>query len=171
MLGNSASNSGGAVHCNRGAVHINNNLLWKNKARAGGGIASDRSGCTIINNTITGNEAVHGGGIFFDGGFVRIINVILWQNEDDLYSGRFSPSSRPDHSNIGDGDFRGLNGNISVDPLFVDPDKGSFRLKPDSPCIDAGDLNPIYDDVDGTRNDMGAYGGPQGDFGSPQSRP
>ena len=29
-------------------------------------------------------------------------------------------------------------GNIQAHPRFVDPDKGDFRLKADSPCIDAG---------------------------------
>ena len=28
-----------------------------------------------------------------------------------------------------------------------------------SPCIDAGNPDPIYNDHDGSRNDMGAYGG------------
>ncbi|MCZ7646059.1 MAG: right-handed parallel beta-helix repeat-containing protein [Planctomycetota bacterium] len=28
--------------------------------------------------------------------------------------------------------------NIEADPLFVDPDRGDFRLKPGSPCLDAG---------------------------------
>jgi len=31
---------------------------------------------------------------------------------------------------------------------------------PPSPCINTGDPNPAYNDPDGTRNDMGAYGGP-----------
>jgi hypothetical protein len=103
--------------------------------------------------------ATYGGGIFFQGGSVRIINTILWDNKDDLYSAWFSPASRPGHSNIGDGDFRGLNGNISSDPLFIDPENGDFRLRPDSPCIDAGNPDPIYYDPDGSKNDMGAYGG------------
>ncbi len=29
-------------------------------------------------------------------------------------------------------------GNIDADPMFVDPGTGDFRLRPDSPCIDAG---------------------------------
>ncbi len=53
-------------------------------------------------------------------------------------------------------------GNIYVDPLFVDGWGGDYYLQPDSPCIDAGHPGPEYMDGDGTRNDMGAYGG-QGD--------
>ncbi|MCX7995152.1 MAG: right-handed parallel beta-helix repeat-containing protein [candidate division WOR-3 bacterium] len=52
-------------------------------------------------------------------------------------------------------DQTGINGNISLDPLF---DKENFVLKKDSPCINAGDTLII--DLDGSRSDMGIYGGP-----------
>lgn len=158
---NEASSAGGGIFCDRDTPRITNNVIWKNKAKSGGGISCDRSFCTIINNTITKNEAAYGGGIFFEGGAVRIVNNILWENADDLYSGWISPSSRPDHSNIKDGDFRGVNGNISTDPLFADRESGDFSLKSDSPCLDAGNPDPMYHDPDGSRNDMGAYGGPK----------
>lgn len=45
--------------------------------------------------------------------------------------------------------------NISADPLYC-PD---FTLRPGSPAIDAG--NPALLDADGTRSDIGAYGGPE----------
>jgi parallel beta-helix repeat protein len=163
IVANEASSAGGGIFCDRDTPRMTNNIIWKNKAKSGGGISCDRSFCTIINNTITKNEAAYGGGIFFEGGAVRIVNNILWENEDDLYSGWFSPSSRPDHSDIRDGDFRGVNGNISADPLFVDPENGDFSLKSDSPCLDAGNPDPMYHDPDGSRNDMGAYGGPKAD--------
>ena len=55
-------------------------------------------------------------------------------------------------------------GMIDTDPMFYNPPAGNLHLQPASPCINAGDPNPIYDDPDGSRNDMGAYGGPGADF-------
>lgn len=37
-----------------------------------------------------------------------------------------------------------------------------FHLGAGSPCIDTGHPDPAYNDADGSRNDMGAYGGPAG---------
>ena len=34
--------------------------------------------------------------------------------------------------------FVGVNGNFSADPLFVNPTRGDFHLRPGSPAIDAG---------------------------------
>ena len=36
---------------------------------------------------------------------------------------------------------------------------GDNTLKPDSPCIDAGPPDPQYNDRDGSRNDIGMFGG------------
>ena len=48
--------------------------------------------------------------------------------------------------------------NITGDPQFVD--NIDLLLSPTSPGIDAGHPNELYLDADGTRNDIGAYGGP-----------
>ena len=62
----------------------------------------------------------------------------------------------------------GLFGNFAADPMFVED--YDFRgdtifdvhLQYGSPCIDAGHPDPRYNDIDGSRNDIGAYGGPGG---------
>lgn len=52
-------------------------------------------------------------------------------------------------------------GNISADPLFVDPNYTyDYHLQAGSPCVNAGNPDAVYNDADGSRNDMGAYGGP-----------
>lgn len=53
-------------------------------------------------------------------------------------------------------------GLINTDPLFIDILNQNFRLSSNSPCLNTGDPDPKYNDVDGSRNDMGAYGGPNG---------
>ena len=55
-------------------------------------------------------------------------------------------------------------GNVAVDPAFVSfspstPAQGwDFHLLDTSPLVDAGD--PALSDPDGSRSDVGAYGGP-----------
>jgi hypothetical protein len=55
-------------------------------------------------------------------------------------------------------------GNLSEDPAFADPEAGDYRLSDESPAVDAGNPEEDMVDTDGTRNDMGAYGGPYGSW-------
>ncbi|GJQ32676.1 MAG: hypothetical protein HBSAPP04_15150 [Ignavibacteriaceae bacterium] len=48
----------------------------------------------------------------------------------------------------------------SFDPMYEGTDSTNYRLQMYSPLIDAGD--PTILDVDGTRSDIGRYGGPYG---------
>jgi hypothetical protein len=52
----------------------------------------------------------------------------------------------------------GSAGNLASDPMFADPAMPDFHLQAGSACIDAGD--PAVTDKDGSRADLGAYGGP-----------
>ncbi len=120
-------------------------------------------------------------GPLYDLGVVEISNCIMWDNtSDQIFYENFDVLVN--HSNI-QGGWPG-DGNIDTDPCFVSPGywdtngtptnsnddfwvEGDYRLKLDSPCIDAGDPNfipePNETDLDGNprvangRVDMGAY--------------
>ena len=55
----------------------------------------------------------------------------------------------------------GSDGNIDEDPLFNDPTAGDYSTPSSSPLVDAGLEDAAYDDPDGSRNDIGLYGGPR----------
>lgn len=55
------------------------------------------------------------------------------------------------------GDSCDLYFNIFEDPEFIDTFWDDYRLRWGSPCIDAGDSDPTYNDPDGTVADMGAF--------------
>jgi hypothetical protein len=75
-----------------------------------------------------------------------------------------APFDREDHIWVSMGQFLvdSLQSNVYADPMFVDPWNGDLHLQKNSPCIDAG--APWVLDVDGTRSDIGAFGGPDGEF-------
>lgn len=55
--------------------------------------------------------------------------------------------------------------NLFADPHFTDPEAGDFSLRAGySPALNAGDPSSAYDDADGSRNDMGIFGGPNGSW-------
>jgi len=102
-----------------------------------------------------------GGGIHCIGSSLSLLNCILWYNSPQGI--KISSSSvSVSYSDI-DGGWTG-EGNINSDPIFVDPGNDDFHLQPGSPCIDAGNPATQYNDPDGSINDMGAYGGPGGDW-------
>ena len=45
-------------------------------------------------------------------------------------------------------------------PEFLQETADDFRINNSSPCVDAGHPDIQYNDTDGTRNDMGIFGGP-----------
>jgi len=114
----------------------------------------------IKNCTFTRNGSVIG----YDGGAkATLTNCIIWDNGESFYAYIIN------YSCVQNGGYTGV-GNITKDPLFVDPDNGDFRLHSGSPCINAGDPNypfePNETDLDGKprvisgRIDMGAYESP-----------
>ena len=101
---------------------------------------------SLFNNSITGcGEAL----LVFDSAYFDYDN--LWNNNEDPSFDRFIDPV----------------GNISVDPMYVS--ETDFHLQAFSPLIDAG--HPDYSDVDGSRSDIGAYGGPYGESYENQDLP
>ncbi len=50
--------------------------------------------------------------------------------------------------------------NFDANPLFTDPGDDDFTLQSGSPAINAGDPDSSFNNPDGSRNTLGAYGGP-----------
>jgi hypothetical protein len=79
--------------------------------------------------------------------------TILFGNSDDVSDLSTQPwIVNPTYNDIGDGDFAWSNGNISSDPLFVDPVNGDFRVRYGSPCIERGDPATVAGTLDLARN-------------------
>jgi hypothetical protein len=117
---------------------------------------------TVANNVFYDiDDTLPWGGRMFDGQADFRNNIVAGCDAYDLlpmssdYS-LFWDNGSADYASavIGTGNLIGL------DPLFVDPSTSDYHLQAGSPAIDAGDPSPAYADPDGTRNDMGAHGGP-----------
>lgn len=143
----------------------------------------------MFNNTIVDNDAALGAGIYASGDNqqVTITNNIIVESDTQTalyctnlrialiplisFNNVFASQGNP----YGDqcSNQTGINGNISADPLFVNPTSQDYRLQPGSPSIDTGDngaSGPFYNIdilgnprfVDGNGDglvviDMGAY--------------
>lgn len=139
---------------------IMNCLIFGNKFKGkGGGIYCHSSSPTIINCTICDNKADEGGdGMYCDElSFPVLLNSILWNSHSEIES---VPSAHPclNFCNI-QGGYPGL-GNIKDNPKFLSLVTADYRLGNESPCLDAG--HPRIYDRDGSRSDLGAYGGEGG---------
>jgi hypothetical protein len=145
------------VYC----IFINNSANSIEVPAYGGAIFSDYSNIEVTNCTFYSNNAgsmygSYGGAIFFDNSNAISINSIYWRNMSGGFQIETEDSQLTiEYCDIENNIFTGI-GNIDLNPLFENPENGNLNLLPSSPCIDAGDPNPIYYDPDGTVNDMGA---------------
>jgi parallel beta-helix repeat protein len=146
---------GGISVANFAQATIVNNLIIKNRAGCGGGVhwgASIGSTLVLVNNTIADNDALKGSGIFtnaFDSGLSQYFNnnIIAKAAQTALHCEGTGPSVMKSNNlyapsgtaYFGCFDQTGTNGNISVDPLFVDPPNDNYLLHIGSPAIDSGD--------------------------------
>ncbi|MBC8527562.1 MAG: right-handed parallel beta-helix repeat-containing protein, partial [Candidatus Cloacimonetes bacterium] len=169
ITNNSADSYGGGICCsNYSSPTLENVTITDNSAGdCGGGIYSILDSSPIIKNSIVSNN--NGDyGIYiseFNPGEPTITYSDFYNNENGNFW-NCNPEIGINVTTNANGDSCDVFYNIQLDPLFIDPDNGDYHLSwanfpiPDStksPCIDAGDPEPQYNDPDGTRNDMGAY--------------
>lgn len=126
-----------------------NNVIYHN-GNCGVAPWSPESRGRIVNNIIVANGWKESWvcpcvGVWNNGDWAkwRFTNNIVWNNNAANYEQIY--------------DQTGLNGNLSVDPMFVG--EGNYRLQDGSPATNAGD-SLIYN-TDGSVSHIGVTGGPQ----------
>ncbi|UCF04138.1 MAG: hypothetical protein JSV33_09295 [bacterium] len=177
---------GGGIRTTYGASPTITNALFLNNTGlggGGGGICSSQDGIPVLTNvTFHGNSSDVGGGIAAYTGSPVLVNIIMWGDSavtsgDEIYN--YDGAS----TNISYSLIEGCGGsgggwdasvgtdggnNIDADPLFVSEFLQDFRLRDDSPAVDAGDSTAAgLPDIDingnpriqGLTVDMGAYEG------------
>ena len=169
---NTITNNPYGIDCYESSPPINKNTIINNSI---GINCYNISSPAISNNTISNN--VNGIDCRVSS-FPLIVNNILYENAYGI-NAETTPSSlefnlffENNTTAIGDGlpvDFGEIVSvnanndpcdsymNLFMDPDFVDPGNFNFHLMENSPCIDAGNPDPIFCDPDGTIADIGAF--------------
>ncbi len=175
---------GGLLNHANADTDIHNNVFVGNLAQNAGALFVFNSSPTVTNNSAFDNHSTTvgeaGGFRIFSGEFsnnvlaggtgygVRVVGNgagVTFEYNDvwDFTEGAYYD----DPAVAGDGQLTGSDGNIAVNPLFVTASANfvwddDLALQPASLLIDNGDPSPLENDADGSRNDMGAFGGPDG---------
>ncbi len=153
---------GGAIGMFNSEVVIQNNIIRGNKSDGfGGAIISERSNLTLINNTLYSNISFNSGGGVYVLSPVKteLQNNIFYKNSSRTGNPNFEYASNDSSKLIEQYNYFAFG---DMDPLFyTDFDLRLYYL---SPCKDAGNPDPVFNDYNGTRNDQGSYGGLNGDW-------
>jgi len=143
-------------------VNLYNNVIAKNKENGVYLTDTDLNWLdsfpvTIKNNIIYANDK-YGISLSSQNSSSPVLFSINYNNAFENKAGNYGPG-------IGENNYVVPgSGEISANPKFIgESSDGSgydVRLLSASQCRDKGSNSPAFDDPDGTRNDMGAYGGP-----------
>jgi hypothetical protein len=179
VVGNTAV-SGAGFYVDGGTAYLTNALLSFNDATTtGGGFMGIDATARLINVTAGKNDSPTGGGLYASGTTaMTVMNTIV--SGSDTGAGVLVDStatylgSYDDVYGNTDGNYSGITDptgtmrNRSVDPQYTNvTDDSNFlndewTLKATSTLLDSGNPAAAYDDVDGSDNEVGAYGGPNG---------
>jgi parallel beta-helix repeat protein len=154
--GNGVAYGGGICVVSSDSITIKGNLIHSNSVDVGegGGIAFKTSNGFLVNNTVTNNMVNGAGSGFFLSQYssAEIKNNIIWGNFP-MYSAQVVAYNVDVTFSLIQGGYEG-EGNLNLNPIFLNPSINDYTLTLQSPCINTGDpdLDP---DPDGTLPDMG----------------
>jgi Right handed beta helix region len=143
------AHDGAAISLFEGNLVVLNSVFSNNTvlSLSGRGAAFNciRSTLQVTNSTFVRNTADNGGAVIstqlFEGDY-SVRGSVLWQNTAEIASDenqQIYGDVTVEYSLVSAADpFAAAIGNITGDPMFVDADGDDFRLRPRSPCIDAG---------------------------------
>jgi len=160
---NASPGDGAGLSCYNSDPLVTRTLFYGNLSSSNGGAISAYNGSDISlrHVTVTENYANYdGSGIAcLWNSTVTILNSIVYNNG---VNGMFQSGSgeiNATYSDLQDGSGEPWYGQgcINLDPMFKDIENSDYTLELNSPCIDAGDPDGIYNDPDGTTADMGVY--------------
>ena len=150
---------GGGVYLAYSNPQFVNSLIDGNKAKDyAGAVYCYHSNPEFVNTTIADNSSKKTGGILCERMSKPIItNSILWNNGDESFSKDFMSNLTISYSIIS-GQLLGKNVYHKA-PSFLDAKNGDYHLTSVSFGLDIGNPQKKYNDRNGSRNDMGCYGG------------
>lgn len=165
--GNSASSDGGGIYSSSCSLTVTNCVFSTNSVdvnesweRRGGAMFNAVCSSTITNCIFSNNSCQDGGGMYnlfssslaitnctFLGNSLgsalhnydcspTVTNCILWGDSPGEIYNELGSSPTVTYSDV-EGGYSG-EGNINLDPQFVNPAGGDLHLQPGSPCVDAG---------------------------------
>jgi hypothetical protein len=132
----------GAQNMDGSAVFFNNTFIVR--GMGGKGLSQDWWHTVIMNNLFAGSPSP---GEYQSGASLMDAKNIVFEYNDQWNFNVTQRDTLP-------------SSNFTRDPLFVNAAKNNYHLASGSSCINAGNPSPEYNDRDGSRNDIGAYGGP-----------
>lgn len=159
---NNQAMQGGALFFKNCKTDITNTLIIKNSAEAlGGAILASQSKLTLTNLTISQNHSDNYGGaiVLIAPTETTVQNTLFYENSHGGGSGFIDLYSGDSTGYVHNFNFFNI---PETDPKFIS--ETDFHLQTSSPCRNMGNPINTFNNSDGTRNDIGAYGGPLGDW-------